>query len=364
MARETSETMRTDALRSLARRVPALSGLTLLLGSALYAQPLSLPTASPLLTLLPLAAPSPTPGLSLPRRPAAISATSLEESVSALGWMARSGWTVERENDPSLQFTDWGDVFDIALLGQFDIPLRSDPAERTNILLSAKAVDGVEVDPGQVFSFNGTVGERTTERGYLDGWMFDQGHLVRGTGGGICLVATGLYNAALRAGLGIIERHPHSGLVSYAPPGCDAGVVYGIEDMQFRNTTASPLLVKSQTSDDHLTFQLFGHTPPPGEEVIVKPTAFEPLPAPTIQTEDPTLQPGQIVVAQKPRAGFDVTVERFWTVHHRIVRREVIAQEHRAPRPRIIHVAPPPAPADPLADLLLGGPVPDDAPAG
>ena len=167
-------------------------------------------------------------------------ATALEESVNELRWVARAAWGLERGNDPSLQLTAWNDVLDIALLGQFDIPLRSDPAERTNIVLSARAVDGVEVDPGQVFSFNGTVGERTPERGYQDGWMFDQGNLVRGTGGGICLVATGLYNAALRAGMGIVERHPHSGLVSYAPPGCDAGVVYGIEDMQFRNTSRSP----------------------------------------------------------------------------------------------------------------------------
>ena len=108
--------------------------------------------------------------------------------------------------------------------------------------------------------------------------------------------------------------------------------------------------------------QLFGHTLPPGEEVIVKPTAFTPLPAPTVQTMDPTLPPGQSVVDQKPRAGFDVTVTRFWTMHHRIVRQEIIAQEHRAPRPRLVRVAPPPAPADPLADLLLGGPMPATSP--
>ncbi|MBV9850314.1 MAG: VanW family protein [Armatimonadetes bacterium] len=358
------------ALRSVTCRLLPLAGLTLLCGGAPAAPgllPSLLPTPPPLLTLLPTdqsTAPAPAPGLVPPRRSWIGDATTLEESVSETRWTARASWLLERTDDPSLQLANWGDVLDIALLGAFDIPLRSDPAERANILLSARAVDGVEVDPGQVFSFNATVGERTPERGYQDGWMFDHGQLVRGTGGGICLVATGLYNAALRAGLGIAERHPHSGLVSYAPPGCDAGVVYGVEDMKFRNTTPAPLLVKAQAADDHVTLQLFGHTPPPGEEVIVKPTFFEPLPAPTIRTEDPTLQPGQVVVAQKPRAGFDVTVERFWTEHHQIVRREVVAQEHRAPRPRLLRVAPPPPPADPLAQLLLGGPMPDDASDG
>ena len=343
-----------------------MAGLTLLLGGVAQARSAVFPsllTAPPLLALMPPPPASPPPArLTLPRPARIGDATSLEESLSELRWMARDSWGLERENDPTLQLTAWSDVLDIARLGEFDIPLRSDPAERTNILLSAQAVNDVEVDPGQVFSFNATVGERTPERGYQDGWMFDHGRLVRGTGGGICLVATGLYNAALRAGLGVVERHPHSGLVSYAPPGCDAGVVYGVEDMKFQNTTPFPLLVKSQTADDHITFQLFGHTPPPGEEVIVKPTAFTPLPAPTIQTVDPALLPGQAVVDQKPRAGFDVTVTRFWTRHHQVIRQEVIAQEHRAPRPKLVRIAPPPSPADPLAELLLGGPMPADVP--
>ena len=236
-----------DALRSRTARVVPLVGLTLLLGGAAQAAgPLaSLLPDTPLMALMPSAPPA-SPGLALPRAPRIGDATALEESVSEVRWMARSGWDLQRENDSSLQLTAWADVFDVALLGEFDIPLRSDPAERTNILLSAQAVDNVEVDPGQTFSFNGTVGERTPERGYQDGWMFDHGKLVRGTGGGICLVATGLYNAALRAGMGVVERHPHSGLVSYAPPGCDAGVVYGVEDMQFRNTTPSPIVVKTK----------------------------------------------------------------------------------------------------------------------
>ena len=134
--------------------------------------------------------------------------------------------------------------------------------------------------------------------------------------------------------------------------------------MQFRNTSGFPLMVKTQTADDHLTFQLFGHTPPPGEEVIVRPTAFTPLPAPTVQTVDPTLLPGQSVVDQKPRAGFNVTVTRFWTKYHHVVRQEIIAQEHRAPRPKLVRIAPPSEPdADPLANLLLGGPMPDNVPS-
>jgi len=280
-------------------------------------------------------------------------------------------WMAARRIDPSLHLTAWRQLLNVARLGVFVIPLRSDPDERTNILLSAQAVDNTSVAPGQVFSFNKVVGERTPERGYKDGLMFSQGQVVRGTGGGICLVATGLYNAALQSGMQVIERHPHSGLVGYAPPGCDAGIVYGSEDMQFRNTTSAPIVVKAQPEDDRVVVGLYGATPPPGRHVYVKATHLAFIHAPVIQRPDPTLAPTAApVVVQKPRAGFDVTVERFWKQGKRTVRREVIVTEHRGPRAKIVRVpvpAPTPVPAVPgvLPTVLPGAPaVTPPLPAG
>ena len=233
------------------------------------------------------------------------------------------------------------------------MPLRDDPAERTNILLSAQAVDNVTVAPGAEFSFNAQVGERTPERGYQDGLMFDNGHVIRGTGGGICLVATGLYNAALHAGLEITERHPHSGLVSYAAPGCDAGIVYGQEDLKFRNTTAQPLVIRATPEDDHVAVRLFGHTPPPGRQVIVKPLSLSTIPYAVETKMDPTLPPGGSVVDQKPRSGYDVVLARFWTQNGRVVRREIVTRERRAPRNKVVRIAPPPV----VPDRCLTGPL-------
>ena len=275
-----------------------------------------------------------------------------------------SGPLWSRTLDPSLWLTDWGHVFDIASLGSFDIPLRSDPAERTNILLSAGAVDNAVIAPGAVFSFNDQVGERTLDRGYQDGLMFNNGQIVRGTGGGICLVATGLYNAALQAGLEITERHPHSGVVSYALPGCDAGIYYGQEDLRFRNTTLRPIVIRTVPSFDHVTVQLFGQTPPLGQRVTIKPTWLETIPYSVITRPDPALLPGANVVEQKPRAGYFVQVERLWSQGTRIVRREIVARERRAPRSKIVRVAPP-LPVDaplPTSGTLTAAPMPPDAP--
>lgn len=257
-----------------------------------------------------------------------------------------------RAADRSLRLTDWRHVFNIAALGAFDVPLREDPAERTNILLSAQAVDNVTVAPGSEFSFNAQVGERTPERGYQDGLMFDNGHVIRGTGGGICLVATGLYNAALHAGLAITERHPHSGLVSYAAPGCDAGIVFGQEDLKFRNTTGKPLVIRAQAGDNCVAVGLFGHTPPPGRQVIVKPLSLSVIPYAVETKTDPTLLPGQSVVDQKPRSGYEVVLARFWTQNGQVVKREIVTRERRAPRNKVMRLGPPPMTPDLTTDLL------------
>jgi hypothetical protein len=278
------------------------------------------------------------PPLSLPSQPKA----QMPPQQFPFAVPSASDWMAARANDPTLRLVDWKRVLDVARLGVFVVPLRADPDERANILLSANAVDGTVVAPGEIFSFNRTVGERTTDRGYRDGLMFSHGQVVRGTGGGICLVATGLYNAALQAGLALIERHPHSGIVGYAPPGCDASVVYGSEDMRFQNTTDAPVIVKATCDTERVVIGLYGQTPPPGRHILVKTTHLAYIHAPVIETPDPALPPGAApIVVQKPRFGFDVTVERVVTDCSQVVQRETIVSEHRAPRPKIIHVANP-----------------------
>ncbi len=257
-------------------------------------------------------------------------------------------WLWNRGSDPSLRLAGWGQLFNVARLGVYAVPLRDDPAERTNILLAARAVDSTTIMPGGTFSFNSIVGERTPARGFQDGLMFDQGQIVRGTGGGICLVSTGLYNAALQAGLAIVERHGHSGVVSYAAPGCDASVVYGSEDMKFVNTTWQPIIVKTTIGQNQVLVSLYGTPPPTGQHVWLKTVALTSVAAPTEQASDPLLPPNSLpVIDQKPRAGYHVVVERVWTQKGRIVRRETVVDESRAPRPKIVRVpvpAPPPAP--------------------
>lgn len=131
-------------------------------------------------------------------------------------------------------------------------------ANRTeNIRLAAKAIDGKLLAPGEQFSFNGTVGERTAEAGYKDAYIINGDSYELGLGGGICQVSSTLYNAVSLAHLQVIERHSHSLPVSYVPSGQDATVSYGILDFKFKNSTDAYLLIRSFIDGNTLTSQLY-----------------------------------------------------------------------------------------------------------
>ena len=79
-----------------------------------------------------------------------------------------------------------------------------------------------------------------------------------GYGGGVCQASSTLYNAALKAGLTITERHPHSKPVHYVPAGKDATVSYGDQDLRFINNRAGPLIVKASNNSGRICTEIGG----------------------------------------------------------------------------------------------------------
>jgi vancomycin resistance protein VanW len=128
------------------------------------------------------------------------------------------------------------------------------PEQRGNAGRAALDLNGTIISPGAVFSFNDTVGARDALKGYRPAPIInDQGGLSDIPGGGICQLATTIYNAALEAGLEIVERHPHSRGVSYVPPGRDATILTWRKDLKLRNPHSYPLLLRVDTSENRLT---------------------------------------------------------------------------------------------------------------
>ena len=127
-------------------------------------------------------------------------------------------------------------------------------ANRTkNLKLACKAIDGTIVYPGETFSFNKTVGRRTEAKGYREAYVFTgpNSHQL-GVGGGVCQVASTMFNAALLANFKIVERHQHSQRVTYCPLGRDAAIYWGSEDFKFKNTSDYPIKIKMSCGDGRL----------------------------------------------------------------------------------------------------------------
>ncbi len=135
---------------------------------------------------------------------------------------------------------------------------RADPERVKNILLAVKTLDGIITRPGEVFSFNHIVGPRVKEKGYHEAPLIIEGRLSRGSGGGVCQVATTLYQAVLYSGLRVKERYAHTAPLEYVALGQDAAVAYGKLDLKFENNTRYPLYISASVKDNHIIIDLLG----------------------------------------------------------------------------------------------------------
>lgn len=144
------------------------------------------------------------------------------------------------------------------VLGAYNSGHSDRPNIVNNLELVCSFLDGVVIQPGEVFSYNDTIGERTVERGFLYGESFSGLEESRSAGGGVCQGSSVLYVCALTAELEIVERVNHGIEVNYTPPGQDAAVSWGGPDFQFRNNTHFPIKITAKLADSQLQIQLLG----------------------------------------------------------------------------------------------------------
>ena len=124
----------------------------------------------------------------------------------------------------------------------------------TNLRLAANKINGYVLLPGEIFSYNGVVGERTIAAGYKEAAIYENGEVVQGLGGGICQISTTLYNAVLFANLEIVELYNHQFVPSYVTAGRDATVVYGVKDFKFKNTRNYPIKINCSVANRKCKF--------------------------------------------------------------------------------------------------------------
>lgn len=145
------------------------------------------------------------------------------------------------------------------LLSQYSTSYSTRNQKRTtNLRLAANKINGTILMPGETFSYNKVVGERTIAAGYQEAPIYVSGKVVDGLGGGICQITTTLYNAVVYANLDIVERSNHQFVPSYAPASRDATVVYGSIDFKFKNNRNYPIKIVCSVQNGIANFQIYG----------------------------------------------------------------------------------------------------------
>ncbi|MGQ9731333.1 MAG: VanW family protein [Candidatus Zipacnadales bacterium] len=212
-----------------------------------------------------------------------------------------------------------------------------------NLRLATAAINGTVVMPGEIFSINEIVGERNAERGYQRAPIFREGgELQDDYGGGLCQVASTLFNAALRANMKIVERSQHNRKVDYVPLGLDAMVNYGSIDMRWRNSLSYPVLVLGRVEGSTLTFKIIG-SKSDRTEVKIERSNVGLIPPPEKEIKDPNLEEGKRIKEKSGWSGGHATAWRMTKIDGKWVK-TWSASSHYPPGPMVYRVGTKPKP--------------------
>ena len=144
------------------------------------------------------------------------------------------------------------------VLGSCETPHGANEKRTTNLRLVCEILNGFVLNPGEEFSYNDAVGERTTARGFQAAPAYSGTELVNSVGGGVCQGSSTLYYCALLSDMEITERINHGFPSSYIDMGMDATVNWGGPDLKFRNNWNYPIKIQAEVSDGFMRMKILG----------------------------------------------------------------------------------------------------------
>lgn len=195
------------------------------------------------------------------------------------------------------------------LVGAYETIYGGVPNRIYNVQLVSRLIDGTLIAPGAEFSFNGTTGERSPDKGFRAAPVIINGELKTGIGGGVCQVSTTVFNAAYEAGLSITERSNHALYISHYPLGRDATVNYPDLDLKFTNDTESWILLRTFVGSSSLTVALYGTPQNRRVESDVSPLV-EREPPTVKRVPDPNLLVGEEALEEAGQPSRSTSVRR------------------------------------------------------
>ena len=172
-----------------------------------------------------------------------------------------------------------------------------------NLMLAAEKINGTIVNPGETFSYNQTVGQRTIAAGFKEAKAYANGKVVLDVGGGICQLSSTLYNSVLLSNLEVVERRSHYFETSYLPAGRDATVSWGSVDFKFKNNRKYPIKIVATAKDGVVKVDIYGIKQDDDYDVTIESQETSVIPMETIYEEDNSLEKGEQVVSQKGADG-------------------------------------------------------------
>lgn len=230
-----------------------------------------------------------------------------------------------------------------------------------NIALAAQLFNGTVLMPGEEFSYNGVVGQRTSARGFLPAPAYVSGETVQETGGGICQGSSTIYLATLRANLEIVERYNHGYITSYVPHGMDATVYYGSKDFRFRNNTPFPLKIAGSVSGRTLTVNIMGTK---SDNITVEMTneTVGTTGYKTVYKVGSGLGAGSTKVSVTPYTGYTIRTYRNLYENGKLLSSNLEATSVYRPRDQVVLVSPADAYKYGIPGYSAPAPKPDPAP--
>lgn len=206
----------------------------------------------------------------------------------------------------------------------------------TNLRLSAAKINGVVLMPGEEFSYNKTLGQRTAAAGYKPAAAYVSGKVVNEYGGGICQTSSTLYNTVLLANLEVTSRSNHCYVSSYVPISRDATVSWGTLDFKFKNNRKYPIKIRAYASNGVVKVDILGVKQDDDYEVVIESKAISSIKYSTQYEEDASLEEGKEKITQSGVNGSIGEAYKVLKKNGKVVSRTLISRDRYSAKPQII----------------------------
>ena len=225
------------------------------------------------------------------------------------------------------------------LLAKFSTNYNANNKNRTtNLKLAASKINGTVVLPGNEFSYNKTVGERTIQAGYKEAAVYSNGQVVDGIGGGICQISSTLYDAVIMANLKVTNRRNHQFVTSYLPAGKDATVVWGSQDFKFMNTRDYPVKISATVKGGVATISIWGIKEDVEYDISIETKKIATINYTTQYVEDPNLPVGKQEVEQEGSNGRKVEAYKVMKLNGKVISTTLLSRDTYNAMKKIVHV--------------------------